>query len=254
MNTDHNLYLDIETIPAQRPDVIAEIRASQEAKLNATIEALAAPGNYGAEAAAKWVAAKAEALRTSFDADVDEAYRKTGLDGAYGQVCVIGWAVNGGKVTTHQNIMNEGDLLRDFNISLHVSTPTSAIFNTCVIGHNVAGFDLRFLAQRSIVNGIRPHAVIARAAQAKPWEVEKVYDTMIQWAGVGGRISLDKLCKALGIKTPKGDITGATVWDAIQAGRIDEVAAYCAGDVDATRQVHLRMTYQADPVAQLQAA
>ena len=254
MNTEHNLYLDIETIPAQRPDVIAEIRASQEAKLNATIEALAAPSNYGAEAASKWVAAKAEALRTSFDADVDEAYRKTGLDGAYGQVCVIGWAINGGKVTTHQNIVDEVDLLSDFNAALNKTITTSAIFNTCVIGHNVAGFDLRFLAQRSIVNGIRPHAVIARAAQAKPWEVEKVYDTMIQWAGVGGRISLDKLCKALGIKTPKGDITGATVWDAIQAGRIDDVARYCADDVNATRQVHLRMTYQAEPVAQLHAA
>jgi len=254
MNTDHNLYLDIETIPAQRPDVIAEIRASQEAKLKAAIESLSAPSNYGPEAAAKWAASKAEALRASFDADVDEAYRKTGLDGAYGQVCVIGWAINDGKVTTRQNIVDEAALLRDFNDALNKEIQKSALFNTCVIGHNVAGFDLRFLAQRSIVNGIRPNAVIIRAAQAKPWESEKVFDTMVQWAGVGGRISLDKLCKALGIKTPKGDITGATVWDAIQAGRIDDVARYCADDVNATRQVHLRMTYQSAPTAELAAA
>ena len=37
------------------------------------------------------------------------------------------------------------------------------------------------------------------AAQAKPWELEKVYDTMIQWAGVGKTVSLDKLCRALGL-------------------------------------------------------
>lgn len=96
---DHNLYIDIETIPAQRPDVIAEIRASQEAKLVAEIDSLKAPSNYGTEAAAKWVSAKTEALRASFDADVDEAYRKTGLDGAYGQICVIGWAINCGPPT-----------------------------------------------------------------------------------------------------------------------------------------------------------
>lgn len=254
MNTDHNLYIDIETIPAQRPDVIAEIRASQEAKLAAEIESLKAPSNYGTEAAAKWVSAKTEALRASFDADVDEAYRKTGLDGAYGQVCVIGWAINGGPVKTHQSIVSEASLLSEFHHALDSEIKTSAIFNTCVIGHNVAGFDLRFLSQRSIINGVRPHAVIVRAAQAKPWESEKVFDTMVQWAGVGGRISLDKLCKALGIKTPKGDITGATVWDAIQAGRIDDVARYCAGDVDATRQAHLRMTYQSAPATELAAA
>ena len=233
--------------------MIAEIRASQEAKLTEAIASLSAPGNYGAEAAAKYIANKAEAMRASFDADVDEAYRKTGLDGAYGQVCVIGWAINGCKVTTHQNIVNEGALLRDFHAALDSAVKTSAVFNTCVIGHNVASFDLRFLSQRSIINGIRPHAVIARAAQAKPWETEKVFDTMVQWAGVGGRVSLDKLCKALGIKTPKDGITGATVWDAVKSGRLDEVADYCAKDVEATRQVHQRMTF-AEPDLSIQEA
>jgi hypothetical protein len=102
------------------------------------------------------------------------------------------------------------------------------------------------LAQRHIVNGIRPHIVIGRAAQAKPWEGDKVFDTMVQWTGSASvRISLDKLCKALSIPTPKdGGITGATVWDAVQEGRIAEVAAYCAGDVLATREAWRRMTYQ----------
>lgn len=244
-----HLYLDIETIPAQHPDILADIRASKQQELDQAIAAVRAPGNYGAEAAAKWMAEKGSAqiagLRAGFDADVDDAYRKTSFDGAFGQICVIGWALNDDQPRTVHG-MNERDVLHAFGDSLDI--PRSAQFSTCVIGHNVAAFDLRFLAQRYIVNGIRPHIVIAKAAQAKPWEVEKVFDTMVQWSGVGSRISLDKLCKALGIKSPKGDIDGSKVWDAVQAGRLVEVADYCARDVEAVRQVHLRMTYQVEVV------
>lgn len=242
-----HLYLDIETIPAQHPEILAEIRASKQQELEQAIAAVRAPGNYGAEAAAKWMAEKGAAqiadLRAGFDADVDEAYRKTSFDGAFGQICVIGWALNDDQPRTVHG-MNERDVLRAFGHSLDITR--SEQFSTCVIGHNVAAFDLRFLAQRHIVNGIRPPMVIARAAQAKPWESEKVFDTMVQWSGVGSRISLDKLCKALGIKSPKGDIDGSKVWDAVQAGRLVEVADYCARDVEAVRQVHLRMTYQVE--------
>jgi len=115
----------------------------------------------------------------------------------------------------------------------------------CVVGHNVCGFDLRFLMQRHIVNGIRPHPIIRAAFQAKPWDVT-VFDTMVQWGGAGAKQggSLDKLCKALRIPSPKGDITGATVWDAVKAGRIVEVAEYCKRDVEAARAVHRRLTFQ----------
>jgi hypothetical protein len=249
---DHNIYIDIETIPAQRPDIIAEIRASKVAELEAAISELKAPSNYGAEAAAKFVANKSADLRDSLESEIDAAYRKTGLDGSYGQICVIGWALNDGQVRTQYSLENEAELLGGFYDDLS-EIRRSEYFNTCVIGHNVSAFDLRFMTQRSIVNGVRPHPVIVRAAQAKPWESEKVFDTMVQWSGIGNRISLDRLCKALGIATPKADITGATVWDAIKAGRIEDVAAYCAGDVEATRQVFKLMTYQAEPVLFAQA-
>jgi predicted PolB exonuclease-like 3'-5' exonuclease len=238
-----NLYIDIETIPAQRPDLIAEIRASQEAKLNDAIASLSAPGNYGAEAAAKYIANKAEAMRASFDADVDEAYRKTGLDGSFGQICVIGLAVDSGPIITVHSL-DESDVLRRYNTILSSMIQEHEQFNVCVIGHNVALFDLRFLMHRHIVNRIKPHFITVRSASAKPWESDKVYDTMIQWAGTGSKVSLDKLCKALSIDSPKSDITGATVWDAVKAGRLEDVAEYCGHDVDATRQVHQRMTFQ----------
>lgn len=243
-----NLYIDIETIPAQRPDILADIRASKQQELDQAIAAVRAPSNYGAEAAAKWMTEKGAAqiadLRASFESDVDEAYRKTSLDGAFGQICVIGWALDDAQPQTVHGL-DERAVLRAFGESL--SIPRSAHFTTCVVGHNVSAFDLRFLAQRHIVNGIRPPMVIARSAQAKPWEVEKVFDTMVQWSGVGSRITLDKLCKALGVKSPKGEIDGSKVWDAVRDGRLVDVANYCARDVEVVRQVHLRMTYQVEP-------
>jgi hypothetical protein len=179
---------------------------------------------------------------------VDEAVAKTGLDGSFGRICVIGWAVDDEKPQTVYDATNEGAVLEDFAARLWV--PPSDRHTTCIIGHNVSGFDLRFLTQRFIVNGIKPPMVIARAAQAKPWESEKVFDSMVQWAGVGGRVSLDKLCLALSIPSPKGDLDGSKVAAYVAAGRIEEVAAYCRKDVEAARAIWRRMTFAAAPVVQ----
>jgi hypothetical protein len=244
-----NITIDIETVPAQRPDIIAEIRESKQAELDASIAAIKPPGNYKKqETIDQWLAEEApkiaQGLRDAFNSDVDAAYRKTGLDGAFGQVCVVGVAFDDEDpvLCWRSDWENEQGILQDFGNLM--TDRVNNVFNTLVIGHNVSAFDLRFLAQRHIINGFQPHQSITRAARAKPWEDEKVFDTMVQWAGTGNRVSLDKLCKALGIQSPKGDITGATVWDAVQAGRIADVAKYCSGDVVATRQVYKRMTYQ----------
>lgn len=258
-----HLYLDIETIPAQRPDVLAEIREEKQRELAIALDKISAPGNYkDPEKIAAWLSnegqAKAQELQNALDADVDAAYRKTGLDGAFGQVCVIGSALNEQDPLTWaledwQDPPSEGLLLADFASYLQNAVPLSEHLSTTVIGHNVANFDLRFLVHRHIINGVRPHGIIARAVQAKPWETDRVYDTMMQWAGVGRTISLDKLCKALGVPTSKGGITGATVWDEVKAGRIDEVAKYCANDVVATRECHKRMTFADHPLTTVKA-
>lgn len=251
-----NLFIDIETIPAQRPDVLEDIRANKQADLDAAIAAIAPPGNYKKqETIDEWMANEApkvaDKLRAAFESEVDDAYRKTSFDGSFGQVCVIGYAVDD-EEPHHLRSINltadaERELLMAFTDNLSEAIPASEVFSTTVIGHNVVGFDLRFLVQRYIVNGVRPHMIIGRAAQAKPWESEKVFDTMVQWGGVGAKAggSLDKLCKALSIPSPKGAIDGSKVWDFVKAGRTAEVAEYCAKDVSATRQIYRRMTFQA---------
>ena len=250
-----NIYLDIETVPCQRPDILDELKASMSADLATKIAAIAPPGNYKKqETIDAWYADEAPkiraAMQSEFEKELDSAYRKTSFDGAFGQVCVIGFAINDEPAITlfNSDWQDERTLLCQFIDSLDADWERKDFVT--VVGHNVASFDLRFLNHRYIVNGIRPHSVISRAAQAKPWESEKVFDTMIQWAGVGNRIKLDKLCKALNVPTPKGELDGSKVWDYVNSGRIDEVAAYCKKDVEATRQVYKRMTF----ATELQAA
>lgn len=219
-----NLYIDIETIPTDRADVRDWIAGgvSHPAVMSKP------------ETIAKWVV-------ESKPAAVDEAIRKTGLDGAFGRACVIGWAIDDGEVRVIASATDERSLLTQFAEAINISHHHA--LDVCVIGHNVAAFDLRFLLHRYIVNRIVPPVILRIAANAKPWDTSRVFDTMTQWdPSRERRASLDKLCMALGIPSPKSDITGATVWDAVQAGRINDVADYCRQDVEAVRAIHQRMS------------
>lgn len=246
------LYLDIETIPTQRQEVCDYIEESMRDELQTALDSVTAPANYkDAEKIAEYCANKRASLQAEFIDKLQAKIHATGLDGSFGQVFCIGYTTDSNEPFTHYGT-NEADLLRTFAANLGELIRVSDWHNTTVIGHNVAGFDLRFLAQRFIVNGIRPPMVIARAAQAKPWESEKVFDTMIQWAGVGGKINLDKLCLALSIPSPKGELDGSKVWQYVQDGRFEEVARYCERDVEAVRAVHRRMTFQTVPAEVLE--
>lgn len=221
------LVIDIETIGTQRQDVIDYIAATVKP-----------PATYKKpESIEAW-------HKEQGPAAIEEAVAKTGLDGAFGQVVCIGFQLDGMDSPLTYHGLSERLVLEGFNEMLGKCIESKDAMSTAVIGHNVSGFDLRFLMQRYIVNSIRPPFVLKRAAEAKPWESEKVFDTMVQFAGVGNRISLEKLCLALGIQSPKGDMDGSMVNQAVKDGRLLEVAEYCKRDVTATREVYRRMTFQ----------
>lgn len=217
------LVIDIETCPTERQEIRDYIA-----------KGVSHPGNISkAETIAKW-------NEESRPAAVDDAVGKTSFDGAFGRVVCIGYHLPGSIETDAVWGLLEPDLLAAFNDVLD-QIPRNMWSAITIVGHNVSSFDLRFLYQRYIVNGIRPHAIINVAVSAKSWDT-KVYDTMTQFAGYGKTISLDKLCMALGIEG-KGDISGADVWPMVQAGRLSEVAEYCRHDVKITRAVYDRMTF-----------
>lgn len=215
-----HIFLDIETLPTDRPDVIEMLAAS-----------IKPPATYKkSDSIAQWMAENQAS-------ELDALHRKTALDGAFGRLCCIGVAIDDDEPGAF--VGNEHKMLTDF--ADYLDSLGGNKYTTLFVGHNIAAFDLRFLMQRYMVNRIKVPFLIKYGATAKPWESDKVFDTMVQWAGVGGKVSLDKLCMALGIQSPKGGITGATVYDHWLAGEIDEIALYCKKDVEATRQVFHRM-------------
>lgn len=235
-----NIFIDIETVPAQDPDAIIMLRAeADEEKL-----LIKAPSNYKDEAKIKeYILAKQIEIDTAFD----ERYRKTSFDGAYGQIVCIGYAIDDfptHSVWSHEWKTNEHDVLNAFYGSLVDRFNSSKDMRPVFVGHNLIGFDLRFLFQRSIMCGIKPPPFIP--FKAKPWDTT-VFDTMTDWAGVGNRVSLAKLCKVFGLDA-KGseigeEIDGSKVWDFVRDGRIADVAKYCEGDVERTRQVYKRLNF-----------
>ena len=68
---------------------------------------------------------------------------------------------------------------------------------------------------------------------------------MWEWCGYNreSKPSLNKLCQVLNIEQ-KGDIDGSKVWQAVRDGRIDEVAEYCAKDVERVRAIYKRMNFE----------
>ena len=117
------------------------------------------------------------------------------------------------------------------------------------IGHNVIDFDLRFLKQRSIVNGIKPAFLVpADARHGGDW----VFDTMKEWCGTYGSnryVKQDDLVDVLGIYTPiwgapAMNTDGSQVWNLYKSGQFELISIYNKLDVHKVREIHRRMTWQ----------
>jgi 3'-5' exonuclease len=216
------LYIDIETIPAQSDEARARIAAT--VKPPATMKK--------AETIAAWEA-------NDRPAAVAEAIAKTSFNAAFGQICCIGLALNDGDVTSISwpiGANDEADMIRGF---FHVSGEAIGNRFPTIVGHYIAGFDLRFIWQRCMVLGIRVPAWLPR--DPKPWD-PVVFDTMTAWAGARDTISMDNLCAALGLPG-KGDIDGSMVAAMWERGEYDSIGAYCRADVERTREIHRKMQF-----------
>lgn len=165
----------------------------------------------------------------------DANWRKTSFDATQGQICCIGYAFDDGF--THSCVGDEKDILQNFFSAL--VSEFDARRRPMFIGHNHVAFDLPFIFRRAVILGVEPPRFLPSIP--RPWD-ESVFDTMFQWAGHGNRISMDALCKALGIPGKDG-MDGSKVCDAYLEGRISEIAEYCRGDVERTRQIYRRMTF-----------
>jgi 3'-5' exonuclease len=226
------IYLDIETVPTQRTDIVKSIRNEVERDAEAKAESIRQQYKKP-----ETIEAHLQELNKRVPGMVDEAYRKTALDGGFGEVLVIGWALNDQPPQTLYRKLDEpeADLLRKFASLLPAPTNTALHW----IGYNILGFDLRFLWQRCLVNGVPPIVPVDERAGI-------VSDIMLEWAGRYNRerwTSLDQLCRVFGLASPKGKLDGSQVWDFAQAGRYEEIAEYCQRDVEASRTLYKAMNF-----------
>lgn len=199
------LYLDIETLPAadESRDALAYLYARKREK------------------------AEREGRELE---DFEQFVRNTALDGAFGRLLCIGYAVDDGP--TQALVGDERDMLAAFW--------TLARGARLFVGHNLLEFDLPFLYQRSVVQRVRPSVKLNFAR----YRSDPIYDTMHEWTHWGrSRVGLEHLALALGIPTPKAGIDGAQVFAFHQAGRVDEIVAYCRRDVETTRAVYRRLRF-----------
>ena len=212
-----NIYLDIETIPAQSDAIRADI--AQGVKPPGTLK-------------------KAESIAAWEESDkpqaVIEAIGKTSFDPAYGHICTISWAIGDGEAQAAHafTVDQEADILRAFFAAIPVETWAAPTF----IGHYIGGFDLRFILCRSVILGVPIPPQIPR--DPKPWD-KSIFDTMTAWAGAKGTISMDKLSKVLGFDG-KGDFDGSMVAQAWADGQHETIIEYCKDDVRKTRAIHNR--------------
>ena len=230
------IYFDIETVPSQIMGAREAARAGVKP-----------PGSYKKpETIAAWWQDEGEAA-------VERAYRAQALDASVGEIASISWAADDGDVQTAIRAHGEDErivLVRFFaGVQSLIDAASIPLANgqdpwqpdPYFIAHN-APFDLGFIWRRSAVLGIRP-----------PWKMPtpaaregKDYGcTMRLWAGPRDTISLDRLCTALGIQSPKSDdMDGGKVYDAWRAGELDRIAEYNRQDVLAVRAIWHRLNWE----------
>jgi len=96
-------------------------------------------------------------------------------------------------------------------------------------------FDLPFILQRSVINGVKPTLDIARSRyltkQTIPYHVD-LLDEMTFYGSLRKRPSLHLACLSYGIMSPKiGGVTGEAVAELFQRKKFRDIATYNARDV-----------------------
>ena len=207
------VYVDVETVPTMRPDVMARIAAKHLDEKDP------------------------EKTRKK----VDEEHRKTSLDGTFGELACISWAVDDSPITSSYRALAspETPVLSAFTFAMDDLADRIGSDNILYVAHN-ADFDRLFLTKRMTIHRLYGPPGLAPRGE-KPWDLQWQC-TMRTWCDTPqGRISLADLALALSLPVGKDDLPGSEVYDAMLRGEHERVRQHCERDVELVRQVWARL-------------
>ena len=243
------VFFDIETVPAQSgPHSYEHYLAAEKDSFKAPSSLTKAQackdlGLIGDDAKytskddaiAKWEVKFAEEKAPQV---AEEKWRKTSFDGGAGEVISIAWAFDDGEILSlaRQLDQSESDMISAFFEIIEMECGNKQPY---FIGQYIAGFDLKFIFHRAVILGVKPNFNLPFDGR----HGKDFYCTQAAWAGYGGRMSQDSLCKAMGIVGKPDDIDGSKVWDFVRDGKVERVEEYNRDDVNKVRQIYNRLTF-----------
>lgn len=210
---EYNIYCDIETLPSgPMPDPATMKPPATHKK---------------AETIAKWREEEAPKL-------VEEEFRKRALDSMAGRILCIGVAVNDEEPVCFYDKNDEKAVLVEFE--KYVRSKLDKMYQINWVGHNISGFDAIWLWRRAIKYNL---GWLARSFNFNRYK-GNIRDTMTLWAceSYQDKRSLDDIAKFLGIESKTDGVNGSMVYPMFQAGKHQEIEAYCLQDVRVVREIY----------------
>lgn len=244
------IWTDIETVPAEDRQKYLD-----EAKENFKAPSSLTKGQAGADLGItgdKLKYTSADDIKAQWEKEMasvkseevgDQLWRKTALDGTYGRCLAVGWSVGDSPEVSYCDPTkgSEGDMIQstfdDMAKALATRQPGAHGRKPLFIGHNIP-FDLKFLFRRAVILGIKPPFELPFYGRHN----QDYYCTSRAWCEYGERISLDNLCRALGIEGKNG-FDGSMVCDAWLNGEEDRIKTYCADDVRKAKLIYERLNF-----------
>lgn len=175
-------------------------------------------------------------LRRSPDGDREDLSRKVrSLHPMLGFICCISVLRAGGEPKSYTGrIQNESDILTAFWADL-ARLPQRVLW----VSFNGKRFDADWLRVRSAAHGLTPSR--RDILDRYPYNHEPHCDLARVFEC---RAGLGDLCDLLGVENPKSEMDGGGVAEAVEAGRLADIARYCEADVRATLACYERLSCQ----------
>jgi len=227
-----NFVLDIETIPR---DLRSEPRKVQEYVWERVLRRDAEAGvEHGLD---DYLAAPADPAMAPMRERLE---RYMALRPEFGHVICIGLGHDARgrgeletKALTARQVADERLLLEGFWEIVRARR------DRCFITYNGLAFDLPFLIRRSIYLGVAP----TTGLPLRPFQLDSHFDVMrclANWERAES-VRLDIVAELLGLSKSPAGMDGSQVLGLWRAGRVEEIEAYCLGDVRLVYEVFLRI-------------